>query len=246
MKYTRVKFKDLPKEKKPTYILYLITRITVVLILIVSLLLMIFRKNDEIESRYGFISIQCLVLMIASFIAPFVEKNFKVEIPEMMEILFIIFCIGSILIGEIGGAYANNSWWDGIMHTMSGSLITIVAFSLIDLLNKNEKLHLQLNPFFVCLFAFCFALTIGVVWEIYEYASDAITGSNMQRYMDSITLENFQGHNALSDTMQDFILDLIGALIVTILGYFDLSKKKRLNLMILPVHNNEERANENA
>lgn len=225
----------LKKRKKITAICYITTRILVVIILGFAIYQMVVENNYEYDSRNAFIAIQSVLFLAYSFIPMIIEKRWRVEIPESMEILFIIFCIGSLLIGEIVGFYRINSWWDGVMHFMSGSLIAIFSFSLTNLLNKNIKIYQILNPFFMVLFAFCFALTLAVIWEIIEFTIDSITQSDMQRYKDSLTGVPFIGQEALRDTMYDFILGGLGALIVCIIEFFNLKYAKRVDLMIEPL-----------
>ena len=99
------------------------------------------------------------------------------------------------------------------------------GFTLVTILNDSEKVSVTLSPLFVCLFAFCFALAVGAVWEIYEFTGDSFFGLNMQKFRtaDGTLLI---GRAALSDTMKDIIIDSVGAFIVVIIGYFTLSKRK--------------------
>ncbi|MFA6611624.1 MAG: hypothetical protein WCS78_04495 [Bacilli bacterium] len=229
-------WKKLQKNKKLTAILYLTTRILVLGILGFAIYQMIKEQHYEYDSRNAFIITQCVILLAYSFMPMIVEKQFKVEIPEAMEVLFIFFGIGSLLIGEIIGAYRINSWWDGVMHFMSGSLIAIFSFSLINLIHRSTTFHINLNPFFIVLFAFCFSMTLAVLWEIIEFTIDRTSLSNMQRYRDSITGNAFIGQAALNDTMYDFIFGSLGAMVVCTLEYFKLKCKKKFSLMIEPIH----------
>ena len=99
-----------------------------------------------------------------------------------------------------------------------------VGFSIIGLLNKSESVPLSLSPAFVALFAFCFAISIGAIWEIYEFCADLILHTNMQKYALA-SGELFVGQEALVDTMKDLIIDTVGALCVSVIGYI-LSKHK--------------------
>ena len=87
---------------------------------------------------------------------------------------------------------------------------------------------MKLNPLFISIFVICFSVTVGVLWEIVEFLADAVTGSNMQRYSESVTRDPFVGRDALFDTMKDLILDMAGALVVAIISYVDLKKKNEL------------------
>jgi len=143
-----------------------------------------------------------------------------------MSIVFILFCLAHFVVGEIGELYVKSKIFDSILHGLSGSMIAILGFSIIRLLNNSEKVDLKLNPLFVSIFVVCFTITVGVAWEFFEFLSDAITGSNMQRYSHSVTREPFLGRAALFDTMKDLLLDAGGAIIMAIISYVDLKKKK--------------------
>ena len=105
-------------------------------------------------------------------------------------------------------------------------MLGFFGFMFITILNRDEHTLMSLSPFFVSLFAFCFAVTIGAVWEIYEFTADGLMGFNMQKYTlaDGTQLV---GHAALADTMKDIIVDCIGALIATVIGYISLKKNKK-------------------
>ena len=133
--------------------------------------------------------------------------------------------------GEIFGFYYHLPHWDLMLHAMSGAMLGVLGFLVVDWLNKDEHTKLSMNPFFVSLFAFSFALMIGTLWEIYEFAFDRILGLNMQKFSlaDGTPLV---GAEALSDTMEDIIIDTLAALGVSVIGFFTnikLSKQKKEN-----------------
>jgi uncharacterized membrane protein YjdF len=99
-----------------------------------------------------------------------------------------------------------------------------LGFSVVSFLTKADKI--SLSPAFVAMFAFCFAVTLGVVWEIYEFAMDYYLGTNMQRFVQIETGEMFIGQAALTDTMKDLIVDSIGAFVVSLIGYLSLKRDK--------------------
>ncbi len=213
-----------PLERTKIRLLLLI-RILVMGLLIWSAVDWIQNPGQGVHGHSLFVTIHSGAMLLITFLPGYVEHRWKVEIPEIMEILFALVAAMALLLGEIGGLYASTDWWDNIVHTLTAMLMTIVAFSLVDLLNGRGKVSLSLSPFFVAVFAFCFSLSIGVFWEIVEYTVDGITGANMQRYMDSLTLVPFSGHAALTDTMQDFMLDALGAFLVSVLGFFHLRSR---------------------
>lgn len=215
------------KYSKTLFFINWFVRVLMILLLIYSFV-GIFRMNDDSnQSRYIFISLNAVSLLVLTFLPSILEKKWKIDIPNFMEIIFILFCSAALLFGEIAEFYVYVSHWDSLLHTISGSLIAIVGFSIIKLLNDNPKEQMHLSPFFVALFVVCFAITMGVIWEIFEFVVDLSSGSNMQRYKNSITLEDFPGQLALMDTMKDLILDFIGALIVAVLGYIDLKRSSK-------------------
>lgn len=110
-----------------------------------------------------------------------------------------------------------------MLHTTSGFVLGIVGFMFVYLLNKNYDTNVTLSPFFIALFAFCFAVMIGALWEIYEFGMDRIVGFNMQKFRGP-------GQDGLVDTMFDLIVDSIGALIVSVLGYLSSKEKKQVSL----------------
>ncbi|MGM9931259.1 MULTISPECIES: hypothetical protein [Bacillaceae] len=188
-------------------------------------------EYERMRSDYILMILQCVVGCIVIFLPSKVEQRFRVEIPDIMEIMYFIFLFCAIYLGEVQNFYFKIPYWDLILHCFSAGMLGALGFVIVSFFNDMERLHITLSPFFVSLFAFCFALTCGTVWEIYEFLADGILGTNMQKFMtaDGTILT---GHDALRDTMEDFIVDAAGAFIVTFIGYRHLSKrdqvKKRL------------------
>ena len=142
-----------------------------------------------------------------------------------MMFLYTIFLYCAIYLGEVKSFYYEVPHWDTILHTFSGAMLGALGFLFVTLLNKNEKVQMNLSPLFVVDFSFCFAVTLGVFWEIYEFTFDGILGLNMQKF----ALENGElilGRVALKDTMKDLIVDCLGAFIMFIIGYISLKYKK--------------------
>ena len=110
------------------------------------------------------------------------EHKLKIEIPSNMLILYTIFLYSAIYLGEVKSFYYNVPNWDNILHTFSGAMIGALGFSIVTLLNKTEEVPMNLSPLFVALFSFCFAVTLGVVWEFYEFTFDGLLGLNMQKF----------------------------------------------------------------
>lgn len=182
-------------------------------------------ENIKVKSDYVLMLIQCLLGIVALFIPSIISKKWKIIIPSSMYMIYIIFLYAAIFLGEVRDFYYRIPHWDTILHTFSGAALGALGFSVVNLLNKQEKLKVNLSPFFVALFSLCFAIAMGVVWEIYEFSFDGLLHLNMQKF----ALENgvnLVGRAALSDTMKDLIVDSIGALVISILGYISLKYKK--------------------
>lgn len=140
------------------------------------------------------------------------EKRFRVYIPLEFELLAIAFVFASLFLGEVRGYYTRFWWWDIALHTASGFLLGIVGFLLVHLLNEIREIGLRMNPGFVALFAFLFAIGMGMFWELFEFTMDSVFGLNMQKEM-------FGDASGLTDTMWDLIVVTVGALTISLLGY---------------------------
>lgn len=177
-------------------------------------------------SDYILMLVQCSLGLIVLFLPDALQKRFSFAIPNFLAILYYIFLYCAIYLGEVHSFYYRIPFWDDILHGFSACMLATFGFLLVDLLNKNEKVRVNLSPVFVSLFAFCFALSIGTLWEMYEFLGDEILGLNMQKFR----LENgaeLIGHAALRDTMKDLIIDGIGALLIATLGFLSNVKGKR-------------------
>ena len=145
-------------------------------------------------------------ILLLTLLPMVLRKRFAVYLPPEFELLAILFIFASLFLGEIRGYYAKFIWWDVVLHTGSGLLLGIMGFLLVYLLNQEEKIELHMKPNFVALFSFVFAVAMGAVWEIFEFAVDGLFGFNMQK-------------SGLIDTMWDLIVDTLGALVIAMLGY---------------------------
>lgn len=179
----------------------------------------------RVKSDYALMLSQCILGVVAMLLPGMLEHKLRIEIPSNMLILYTIFLYSAIYLGEVKSFYYNVSNWDNILHTFSGAMIGALGFSIVTLLNKTEEVPMNLSPLFVALFSFCFAVTLGVVWEFYEFTFDGLLGLNMQKF----ALENgtqLIGRAALTDTMIDLFVDAVGALIISIIGYISLKYNK--------------------
>ena len=148
-----------------------------------------------------------------TFIPSVMERSIKVSLPVSFQVVLLIFIFGAQFLGEIFDYYERFWWWDILLHGWSGVLLGTVGFILVYILNTASGVRVVMSPFFVAFFALCFAVTCGVVWEVFEFSMDIVFGTNMQK-------------SGLVDTMGDLMIDTAGALIVSVNGFFALRDKK--------------------
>ncbi len=177
------------------------------------------------QGDYVLMLVQCILGIVVLFYPNMVLKKKEIEIPSNLYLLYVIFLFCAIFLGEVRNFYHIVPYWDTILHTFSGGMIAALGFSFISLLNDKDNIHLKLSPFFVAFFAFTFAITLGVVWEVYEYTADGLLGLNMQKFLleDGTALV---GRLALEDTMEDLIVDGVGAFVISAIGYISLKYNK--------------------
>ena len=158
------------KKKPAVFTVYIILRLIVVAILVSSIL------RGEYEN-----AAICLLVLFLFLLPLFVQKNFGIELPGTLEIILLVFIFASEILGELGCFFINVPNWDSILHTTTGFLCAAFGFALIDILNRNDKIKFQLSPIYVALVAFCFSMTIGVLWEFFEFGMDWFFHTDMQR-----------------------------------------------------------------
>ncbi len=203
-------------------IVYLIFRIQILILLVANILGIFINTEDDSISRNIFIATQSLILLIVSFGPSFAEKRLKVDIPTFMESIFLVFIIAALFLGEIAEFFVHIPWWDDMLHTTSGLMVTIIGFSIINTAVKDPNKKITLNPIVISIFVFCFSMAVEVVWEMIEFSAySLIASSNMMRTRNSITGVPFEGLAAIGDTMHDIILTFFAASFISILGYID-------------------------
>lgn len=200
--------------------------------------------DGRVKSDYILMFLECILGIIAVILPNSLKEKFRIEIPDKMYYLYILFLYAAIFLGEVRDFYYVIPYWDVVLHTFSGLMIGFIGFSLVDILNnKNDKV--MLSPFFVAFFAFSFAITVGVVWEFYEFTADSLFGTNMQKYKLQNGTE-LVGREALKDTMEDLLVDGIGAFIASTIGYISLKYKKGwINDLYIKFKKNKEEEQKN-
>ncbi len=211
-KIMKNKFLSVNKQsKKSSVIVYYILRI-----LVVTCMILEFIRGDLNNA------ILCLISLILFFIPFFLKRKFKIELPNLLEIIILLFIYAAEILGEINNFYGVIPYWDTILHTINGFLLSGVGLSLIDLLNKNIT-SIKLSPIFVCIVSFCFSMTIGIFWEFYEYISDnSLLHTDMQkdRYITKID-------SVLLNTDKKNIPLKINHIISTDIYYLDKNNNKK-------------------
>ncbi len=180
--------------------------------------------DGRVRSDYILMFLECVLGVFAMMLPGMLTKKFKIEIPGKIYYLYVVFLYSAIFLGEVRDFYYTIPYWDTILHTFSGAMIGFIGFSLIDILN-NDVEKVTLSPFFIAFFAFSFAITVGVIWEFYEFTSDHFLGTNMQKYKLKDGTE-LVGKEALKDTMEDLMVDVLGAFVASGIGYISLKHKK--------------------
>ena len=235
-----------PKKEKLTLFVYLVLRILVLLVMC----LQIWHQNYE----NVFVCILTLVLLMVPSI---LEHQLKVQLPGSLEIIILVFIFSAEILGEIESFYLRFPLWDTILHVMNGFIAAGVGFSLVDILNNDDRLQFQLSPVFMALVAFSFSMTIGVLWEFFEYSADHLLHVDMQKdtvihEVISVSLDPTQSNTpimidgiesvvvngeelglggyldiGLNDTMGDLFVNFIGAFVFSTLGYFYVKNRGR-------------------
>jgi hypothetical protein len=161
-----------------------------------------------------------LAISITTLMPIVLNRKFRIYIPAEFQILTIVFVFAALFLGEIHRYYDRLWWWDIALHASAGLLLGIFGFLMVYVLNEDRRAQLSMRPRFVAFFAFLFAVTVSALWEIFEFAMDRIFGTNMQKPM-------LGDDSGLTDTMWDLIVDVIGALIISLLGWWYLVRRKR-------------------
>lgn len=158
------------REEPGVFWTYVILRTIVILVLIRSLF------NGHLDN-----AIVCAFVLLLYVLPQFVENRMNIEIPSVLEIVIFVFVFMAEILGELDSYYLKYEHWDTILHTSSGFLLAAVGFSLVNLLNKSERVRVQLSPVYLAVVAFCFSMTMGVLWEFFEFAADRWLLFDMQK-----------------------------------------------------------------
>ena len=231
------------REKPMVATVYVLLRFSVILVMVAQF----FNKNFE----NVFLCVLTLILLLLPAV---LERSLRIQLPDTLEIIILLFIYAAEILGEIREFYTTFQGWDTMLHTLNGFLCAAIGFSLVDLCNRHERFSLSLSPVFMAIVAFCFSMTIGVLWEFFECAMDQFFLLDMQKdtvisSISSVLLDPtgrqrpFAIHGitdlivvangeqiplglggyldiGLLDTMNDLLVNFIGAAVFSFLGYF--------------------------
>lgn len=227
------------REHKSSFIVYMTLRALVILVMILQIL------NRNFENVF-----LCALTLVLLVMPSLIQINLKIELPTALEIIMLLFIFAAEILGEIQAYYEKIPMWDTVLHTLNGFLMAAIGFALVDILNRNKKISFQLSPAFLAIVAFCFSMTIGVIWEFFEFGMDQIFHLDMQKdtivnTIYSVMLDPAGGNHVvgvtgirdvavngeslglggyldigLLDTMEDLLVNFIGATVFSIIGYF--------------------------
>ncbi len=166
--------------------------------------------------------------LFVSFVPNIIHRKAKLYFPPEIQIAIVVFLFAAMFLGELQNYYYRFWWWDTLLHLLAGIIFGLVGFFLMYAMNSDQRFKVTMSPFFVALFAFCFSLMIGVMWEIFEFFMDQTFGMNMQKGNIELNMKMGLTHltSGVQDTMWDFIADSIGAFIAAVIGYNYMKKKK--------------------
>ena len=235
-----IALKMLWREKRSVLIVYAVLRLIVIAALVLSCL------NGDYDSAFI-----CVLVLVLFLVPAFIQDRFSIELPSALEIIILLFIFAAEILGELSNYYVNFEYWDTLLHTTWGFLCAAVGFSMVEILNRSRSIRFELSPLFLAICAFCFSMTIGVIWEFFEFGMDYIfhtdmqkdtvlsafssvsldpTNSNIPIMISGITEVSVNGQElglggyldiGLYDTMVDLFVNLFGDLVYSIMGYID-------------------------
>jgi hypothetical protein len=157
------------------------------------------------------IAVVALATFGLSLVPVLLAERLQIVLPLPFLIATSLFIFASVFLGEAFDFYERVWWWDLALHGTSAIGLGLVGFLLIFMLFEGDRFAAP--PFALGLIAFCCAVTIGSIWEIFEYLADLTFGFNMQK-------------TGVNDTMTDIIINTAGAAVAGVSGYLYLRGSK--------------------
>ncbi|GGL68822.1 hypothetical protein [Wenxinia marina] len=148
-----------------------------------------------------FVALGTLVL---TFLPERAARFLGVRLPPSFLALTALFIFATLFLGEVANFYERIWWWDMVLHFGSALSFGVLGFLMIFMLFEGDRYAAP--PWAIGVLSFCVAVTIGAIWEIFEFAVDQTFGTNMQK-------------SGLPDTMGDLIVDTLGGALGGLAGY---------------------------
>ena len=227
------------REHRSSFIVFYTLRLLVLVVLVRQLFL------HNYEGAFF-----CILTILLLYVPSWIQVKLHIELPPALEITILCFIFAAEILGEVNAFYVNVPNWDTMLHTLNGFLAAAVGFSMVLLLNDNERLTFDLSPFFLALVAFCFSMTIGVLWEFFEFGMDFFFHTDMQKdtvinAVYTVALDPTRTNKVVAikgiqdvvingeslglggyldigiiDTMKDLFVNFIGAVVFSATGFF--------------------------
>ncbi len=191
------------RRKRTVAVVYITLRILVIVMMVAQFF------NGDFESVF-----LCGLTLVLFLLPTVFERALMIDLPNTMEIIIMLFIFAAEILGEISSFYTTFKGWDTILHTINGFLCAAIGFALVDMLNRTEKFSLSLSPVFMSIVAFCFSMTIGVLWEFFECGMDQLLMLDMQKdavvhSISSVMLDPTGGNSRI------LIEDIVDTIVVT-------------------------------
>ena len=239
-----------PYQNKTTLTVYLVLRALVIFVLVRAAL------RRDFESVF-----MCSLTLVLMILPSFFSRKLNVELPTTLEVIILLFIFAAEILGELNSFYIRVPHWDTMLHTINGFLCAAIGFALVDLLNESEHFSFKLSPVYLAIVAFCFSMTVGVLWEFFEYTGDRVMKLDMQKdtvitTISSVALDATNSNTpivirnindvavngqslglggyldiGLYDTMEDLFVNFIGAVVFSLFGYFYVKHEGRGKLV---------------
>ena len=158
------------RKKSVVAAVYIVLRLLVILMMVAQFF------NGNFENVF-----LCVLTLILFLLPTIFEKSLQIDLPNALEIIILLFIFAAEILGEIRAFYTTFAYWDTMLHTINGFLCAAIGFSLVDMCNRHKRVSLSLSPVYMAIVAFCFSMTIGVLWEFFECAMDQFFLLDMQK-----------------------------------------------------------------
>lgn len=174
---------------------------------LIRIIILVFMIGNLVRGQRDNLGIM-LITFVLTFYDFLVKRIGKIELDTRLKISIILFIFSAQFLGSTQDWYERFFWWDSMLHTISGIIFMYIGITIINEIDRRKSN----NTHFIVkiLFGFCFALTIGVFWEMFEFLVDRFLGGNMQRTLGEM------GQNAIMDTMIDLTSATVGAVLASV------------------------------